>query len=457
MVTITRERRQTTTRRTAMSGIALAGGAVLAACGGPAADGGSTAPQPSKGPVTVTAYIGINEIQVNRFPTDIGAPYKVAKPNVTLEALPQVLSGQLGTTQAVFERLTALVAGGSPPDIFEAPRHAEFMVEKGFIDTSMDALIKRDKYKIDQYNPKEFQSRAVYQGKTAQVPWKLGGNSLVMLINTDMFQKGGVPLPPTDLSKAWSWDDWVQAAVKLTRRNGADVQAWGLNGLAWTIGSWPLLWQEDWMSADLKQITCDTPGMVDCYTRLLDLHHKHRVVPLPGEATRLFGTANLFNTGRAAMQTAAVGSWPTYVNAKPEVPMMAAPIPKVKITTPDVNSHQMSIMKGSKVPGDAWEAIKYMIDDARLPRLTERMPARLDHLEPYVKDTVKATPNIDVKLILDVARNFVPQTNLGRHVNQDPMLDAINAQLNDLWENKIAPGAMLKGLKPQLEAIAAKK
>ncbi|HXI17955.1 MAG TPA: extracellular solute-binding protein [Chloroflexota bacterium] len=445
------------TRRSVLAGLAVTSGGALAACGSAGGSDGTAAPQPSKAPVTLTAMIGINELQVTRFPSEIGQAYKQVKPNVTLEALPQVLSGQLGTTQAVFERLTAMVAGGSPPDIFEAPRHAELMVEKGFTDTTMDALMKRDKYKTDVYNPKEFATRAVYQGKTVQMPWKLGGNSLVMLLNTDLFQKAGVPLPSADLSKAWSWEDMTSAAVKLTRRSGSDVQQWGLNGLAWTIGSWPLLWQADWMSQDLKSVTCDTTDMVDCYTRLHDLHHKHRVVPLPGEAAQLFGTANLFNTGRAAMQTGAVGSWPTYVNAKPEVPIMVVPIPKVKISTPDVNSHQMSILKESKSKGDAWEAIKYMIDEARLPRLTERMPARLDHLEAFVKDTTKASPKVDTKLVLDVARNFVPQSNVTRHLNQDAMLDAINAQLNDLWANKIAPGPMLKALKPQLEGIAARK
>ena len=88
-----------------------------------------------------------------------------------------------------------------------------------------------------------------------------------------------------------------------------------------------------------------------------------------------------------------------------------------------------------------------MIEDARLPILTERMPARLDHLEPFVKDTVKATPRIETKLVLDVARNFVPQTAITRHPAQDAMLDAINPQLNELWKNAIAPGPMLKGLK----------
>jgi multiple sugar transport system substrate-binding protein len=289
------------------------------------------------------------------------------------------------------------------------------------------------------------------------MPWKLGGNSLVILCNTDLFQKSGVPLPSSELARAWTWDDWVSAAVKLTKRTGSEVSQFGHNGLAWTIGSWPLLWQSDWISPDLKTVTCDSTEMVDCYTRLADLHHKHQVVPLPGQAAALFGNANLFNTGKAAMQIVAVGSWPTYVNANPAVPMQAVPIPKVKISTPDVNAHTMSIIKGSRAPADAWEAIKFMIDGARLPRLTERMPARLDHIEAFVKDTIKATPAIDSKLVLDVARNFIPQTLLGRHLNQDAMLDVINPQLNELWANKIAPGPMLKGLKPQLQALVERR
>ena len=92
------------------------------------------------------------------------------------------------------------------------------------------------------------------------------------------------------------------------------------------------------------------------------------------------------------MTVVSVGGWPTYVNNAPQVSMTAVPVPKVKITTPDVNSHALSIIKGSKAHAESWEAIKYMIEDARMPRLTERMPARLDHLEPFVKDTVKANP-----------------------------------------------------------------
>ena len=99
--------------------------------------------------------------------------------------------------------------------------------------------------------------------------------------------------------------------------------------------------------------------MVDVYTRLVDLHYKHRVVPLPGEAAQPFGTANLFNTGKAVMTVVSVGGRPTYVNNSPQVSMTAVPVPKVKITTPDVNSHALAIIKGSEAHAGFLEAIKY--------------------------------------------------------------------------------------------------
>src|SRR5688572_3751292 len=75
--------------------LTLSAGALLAAgCsaggGGAAGDG---APQLSKSPVTVTAFVGITDIQINRFPDEIGTPFKAKYPNVTLSATPQTGAG----------------------------------------------------------------------------------------------------------------------------------------------------------------------------------------------------------------------------------------------------------------------------------------------------------------------------------------------------------------------------
>ncbi|HEY8742350.1 MAG TPA: extracellular solute-binding protein [Chloroflexota bacterium] len=439
-------------RRRVLSG-ALSAGAVVAlsACAGVTPSGsGNALPQPAKGPVTVTALLTVTGDKLTSFPGQIGEPFKKLHSNVTLEGIPQ---GGGGTQQAM-ERLTALIAGGSPPAIFEGPRFADFLVQKGFTDPALlDDFIKRDHYKTDNYNPKELASRSTYQNRVVQLPWKVGGNALVILCNTDLFRQAAVPLPSSDPAKPWTWEEWVGAAQKLTKRNGDTVTQFGHNGLAWTIGSWPLLWQTDWITDDLKTIICDNSSMVDCYTRLQDLYYKSRVVPLPGQAASFFGNVDLFKTGKAAMQAVSAGGWSNYVNGNPAVPMAAAPMPKVKITTADANTGDMFIVKGTTTPYEAWEGIKYMIEENRLPQLVQQVPARLDYLETYLKGTTQASPGIDTKLLVDVARNFVPQTALGRHQNQDQMYNVINPRLDALWKNAVTPAAMLTGLKPNTAYI----
>ncbi len=406
---------------------------------------------PAPGAITITVFTELAGDQVTRFATAIGDPYHRAHPTVTLEGLPQPQAG----TQQVMEKLTTLIAGGVPPDIFEGPRDATFLVTQGFADpATMDDLVKRDHYPTDSYNPKNFADLAVYQGHIVQMPWKLGGNSLAILCNADLFQAAGVPLPSTDLAQAWTWDDWVQAAAKLTKRTGDKVSQFGHNSLAWTIGSWPLLWQTDWVSPDLKTVICDNPDMMDCYTRLQDLYYKSRVVPLPGEAAQLFGKVDLFVAGKAAMQIVAAYNWTNYTVTHPAASTHLAPIPKVKISTPDMNAHGMSIVKGSKHPPEAWDVVKYLIDGARLNQLSDQIPARLDFLDAYIKDTIAATPAIDTKLVVAICRDFVPQTLLGRETNQDQMYNLINPKLDALWKNAVTPQAMLSGLKPPLQALA---
>src|SRR4051794_34168001 len=83
------------TRRGVLGTLGVAGGAsaataVLAACGQTESGAsGGDAPQLSKSPVTVTAFVGITDIQVNRFPDEVGTPFKAKNPNITLVATPQ--------------------------------------------------------------------------------------------------------------------------------------------------------------------------------------------------------------------------------------------------------------------------------------------------------------------------------------------------------------------------------
>jgi ABC-type glycerol-3-phosphate transport system substrate-binding protein len=444
--------------RRRLTGGALAGSTALAlaACGTQAS--GDRAPESSTQPVTVKAFIGgVDAIGLERWQPDIAAPYAQRRPNVTLELISQSaqISGiTTGGTLGVVEKLVAMMAGGDPPDINDLPRSASWQMEAGFLDDKVDGFVKRDKYDTRQFNQKEFNYRAVHQGKVLQIPFKIGGNSLVFVYNRDAFQQSGVPFPSSDPSRPWDWNTFAQTLERLTSRSGSTTERVGLRNYAWHIGSWPLLWETDWVSADGKRITCDSPEMLDCYTKFSDLFTRYRVVLKPGEEAELFGPGDSFRSGKTAMAIMSSGSWPTYITRGELTNIGVALMPRVKISTPDVNTHSMSIVRGSRNQEEAWGVIKYLNEGSLLAHFTNRLPAILKDVEPWASKDLERFPHVDSKLILHALQTHVPQTNLGQHKHQDDMLRVLNPAMLDMLNGKEAPVPLLRRLKPELQAIA---
>ena len=449
------------TRRAALFGglAGLAGGPLFAAaCGVPPA-GGRVA-EPSTGPVTVRAFIGgIDAATMERWEGEIAAPYRQQRPNVTLELNAQSTVAPSGATAEVMEKLTALIAGGDPPDISDLPRTAAQLVSLGFLDDQTDGLVKRDKYDTKQFNQREFERRAVYQGKVWQIPFKYLSNALVAACNRALFEAEGVPLPSTDPSRlpgSWEWNAFVDTLNRLTKRPGGTTTQFGLANWGSVTYTWPLLWQADWLSADGKTVTCDSTDMQDCYTKWTELLHRHRVIPRPGEAQELFGTgtvSRLFFTGKAAMVVVSPGTWGTYIT-RGELPDIAlAPMPKAKISTPDIASSALGIVRGSKKQADAWEAIKYLAEGSRLALFSRYVPAILKDIEPWARQDLQKYPQADARVVLKALETHVPNSTLSGHRRQDDILRVTGPALDDLLAGKEAAVPLLKRLKPELQAI----
>jgi ABC-type glycerol-3-phosphate transport system substrate-binding protein len=448
---------QMTRRRFGRAGAAgVLAGAALAACAGQ--QEGAPLPPLSTTPVTVRAFIGgIDAVGLEQWGAEMAAPYRERRPHVTVQLVPQSaeISGiKTGGTLGVVEKLVAQIAAGDPPDINDLPRAAAWQVEKGFLDGQMDNFVRRDKYDTKQFNQREFERRAVHQGEVWQIPFKLGGNTLVMVYNRDLFQSAGVAFPASGPGRPWNWNAFVETLDRLTKRAGSAISQFGLMNYGWHLGSWPLLWQTDWVSADGKTITCDNPEMLDCYSKFADLFHRHHVIPRPGEAQELFGSGNVFLNGKAAMAIMSSGSWRTYISRSELTDVALAPMPTVKISTPDVNAHSLGIIRGSKLQADAWEVIKYLNEGSRLARFSNRLPAILKDVEPWAREDLSRFPHVDAKVVLRALETHVPQINLSGHTHQDDMLRVLNPAMADLLAGEEAPVPLLKRLKPELQAIA---
>lgn len=448
-----------------LAGVAAAGGTLSAACS--LRPEGESTPSLTQKPITVRFFLGgVNAQFTTRWDSEIASAYKERRPNVTIDLIPQEseiggISG--GSTTNVVQKLVTLIAGGDPPDINELPRTAMWQTGQGLLSDEVDAFVKRDKYDVKQFSPKEFERTAMHEGKIWQIPFKYGGLALVMVCNRSLFQAAGVPLPSTDPSRTWDWNAFVEAGNKLTRRTDGQISQFGLMNYSTPYSTWPPLWETNWITDAWspnpdKKIICDNPDMQDCYTKFADLFHRHHLVPQPNEAQQLFGSGNLFFLGKAAIAiTAPNNLLSTYFGSNGLAETVAVPLPRVKASVPDVNTHKLGIIRGSKLPADSWDLIKFFNEGSRLARASDRIPAVLKDIEPTVRERLQPFPHVDAKVVLRALENHPPQIGLGNLRNGDEMLGVINPAMNDLVAGKEAPVPLLTRLKPTLQAIYDKR
>jgi len=346
------------------------------------------------------------------------------------------------------------VTGGAPPDTIGVSVTGDFnTVQSTGIVRELDSLIKRDKYDTKKYNQAHFQAGAMLDGKIWALPHRYGGNAMCLACNVTLFKEAGVALPPQDVSRPWTWDEFASALSRLTKRAGGDVTQFGLAGPAWIVGTWPPLWKGEWISPDLKTITCDTREMQECYTRVGELFNRLHVVPRPGEASRLFGTANLFNTGKAAVLLFPPTGWPTY-GVGAQVDYAFAPIPKVVQSVPDMGSGGISLYRNSKVTGDAWELLKFLVEESRYARLINLMPAVVSDIEPWVKGQLNNVPSADAKALFGIVeRAGEGSSKLAQHTKYADMTVVMNPILDQFMAGDLPPVQMLQTLKTQLQQI----
>ncbi len=434
------------TRRTVLRTTGAAfGSAALAACGAAGSDAGS--PAASKAPVTLSLMLSLTETLQPQFQEQVVAPYKAQHPNVSVEFIPY--GG--GTTAIAIEKLFALVTSGSPPNVWDGPRGADYMVGQSLLDP-MDTLVKRDKVDTKRFNQKQFEYGAVFQNKTWMLPYGYGGNALALALNTEMFKAAGVAIPSADAKSSWTWDQWVNALQRLTQASGDNVSQIGLATYGSDYLSWPLLFQGDWLTPDLKSVVCDSAAMQECYTRFFELPFRYRVLAKPGEGMERFGNANPFLIGKAAMAVVPPNGIRAFTTPK-SVEFTLAPMPRAKISTPDMNMMMLGIVKGSKSQEESWSMIRYLTDGSRYGLFVGRIPTEMAKIQGAVKDLTANIADPRPQVILSAAENAVPQLQIGRHLKSQDLVAAVTNAFKDAWAQKVEPVAMLKALKSQLQNI----
>ncbi|MFT3888767.1 MAG: extracellular solute-binding protein [Arachnia sp.] len=186
-------------------------------------------------------------------------------------------------------KLNALVASNKTPDLaYVQPAMGYRLGEQGKAVNIADYF---DKYpELGKRLPGSY-----YYWDEGKCFGTQGANETIILFtNKKAFQEAGIDTPPVSADTAWTWDQFVEAAYKLTidqngkhpDEDGFDpkrVKRFGTLANMWSGGWYGLLLSAgiDIVDESGKKTMIDSAAGIQVFQNLVDLMYKHRVAPSP--------------------------------------------------------------------------------------------------------------------------------------------------------------------------------
>lgn len=291
--------------------------------------------------------------------------FEAANPGITVEPL-----FSPGTKAEFDAKLKAMSESDTLPDVgyFRPESVYEYASNDFFLD--LTPYVEKEGLKKDYLAP----TFLVQKGKI--IGAYTAAEAQVMYYNKKLLQDAGIPLPPTDYTKAWTWDQAVSYWTKLTvDKNGKHpgeagfdpkkIVRFGVNHEVWSGMLYPAIWSNggEVFSADGKQILIDKPETIQAIQRLADLRLKNKVMSAPGSTEyQSAGSTDpkvLMQNGQLAFYIS--GAWELLDYAKMNLPLGVGAIPIQKKPAQLYISGVNVIYKSSKHPAEAWKLQKWMM------------------------------------------------------------------------------------------------
>jgi len=347
-------------------------------------------------------------------------------------------------------KLTTMVAGNDEPDIaqMESASIAYPLAEQGKFYNLQEFLSSDPEFKQEDLVP-----NITYSLEPGHIiGLGPGPESFGLFYNEDIFQDAGLTPPPSKASEAWTWDEFVDVAKKLTidtkGRNASEpgfdpknIKQYGVN-----IGTWWGAYSNfiysnggDFVSEDGKSFALNQPAAVEALQKLADLINVHHVAPSPVQAKNIPATNIALQTKKVAM--AIDGQWASAGLAQSKFHFNVGVLPVMKQPMTTVVSGMFSMFKSTKHPKEAWALMKALLDpDAAIDLITAGtwMPSyRNWYTDPA--QLAKWTESLDSRpsgykdAIVDVLLNASHQTPTGYVKNFNKIMDIVNPALDKVW------------------------
>jgi len=267
--------------------------------------------------------------------------------------------------ESYMTKLNTQATGGQLPD-------TGMLKEDGVIQWSTEGMLNDVSSMYEGSDSKPLDSLAYkYQGKT--VAYAAANEILLLYYNKDMFDKAGVPYPPSALDQAWTWDEFVATAKKLTiDKNGKHPGEDGFDpegivqfgasveNLPWQLETWALSNGGGYYSADGTEVRIGEDASIEAIQKVADLYLKDHVAPLSVGQTD-DGIQRTIIAGTVAMATNGQWNVGTSLNVAKEeglnygVAVLPYMKDKVTLSTGGANV----VFSQTKHPEEAMEWLKW--------------------------------------------------------------------------------------------------
>lgn len=263
----------------------------LSACGGGAQ--ATQAPQASDAMV-MTVWGSQLDPEVYQARLDL---FTAANPDIPVELLyiPSDYS----------QKVQTMMAGGESPCIIQVAEDIHGYSGKGQIIPLDDYIQQAGIDLTERYGTTGgLVSAYTYEGNLYAMPDR--GGALILYYNKDMFDQAGLSYPTAD----WTWVEFLDAAQRLTVRNGDTVDVYGFAAGDW----WPWWMSFIYMNGgaildETGQPVVNSPEAVEAMQFYNDLVYVHKVAPSPEDYANMGQNSPdpLFAQGKAAMSM--TGFW----------------------------------------------------------------------------------------------------------------------------------------------------
>lgn len=452
-----------TRRAFSMRGAALLAGTsgwVAAACG---ASGGvetgaaGSAPKSVSGAVTWFMRAGGGGAELAWEQAAVAAfKQQQAAVSVNLETVPD--------SNAFDPKLTALQAGGTPPDVWTHWGQSGFgdYYARGMIG-ELQTLVARDKLEMGQFfaNVHDAWKR---DGKLYGLSFNQRFGTF-LYFNKQLFQQAGVKLPSVDWEdRTWTWDSMVESARKLTNASG---QVWGFGagaqprtwGMAYLFGG-DFFTKDHYAKGVAKQSNIGTPEVQAAMQAEADLINRFKVWPSDAERANLGapapGLTKMFTSGQLAMLYDTGSEWPAIdKDSTFEWGVAAAPRQKDNKNINFINP--LVISKESKNKEAAWAFLKFNVTEPGQRVLVQNafQPVVKSLLEDWLKGGKTKQPLADIRKAVEGAGSH---TQIGPNqimVEFGPIRTAVDTALGPVWKGEKSAADGLRDAKTQTDSLVA--